>query len=201
MGILPGLKDLFFKQHVQHQKIRVHIDDCLAVHVLAEELTVLLNDFPKKEKPLILCIGTDRSTGDSLGPLTGWRLSSLLHGTGIEVWGTVDNPIHAQNLEQNLSAISSKSANRPVIAIDACLGQHNSVGTIILERQALKPGAGVCKVLPPVGDISISGVVNVGGFMELQVLQNTRLSTVLKMSQIIANSIFFAVRRTDMTTK
>lgn len=201
MGIVPVLKEFFLKQRAHHHKIRVHIDDCLAVHVLTEELTVMLSDFPKKENPLILCIGTDRSTGDSLGPLTGWRLSSLLHGTGIEIWGTVDNPVHAQNLEQILSAISMKSADRPVIAIDACLGQPNNVGTIILEQQPLKPGAGVCKVLPPVGDISISGVVNIGGFMELQVLQNTRLSTVLKMSQIIANSIYFAVGRTNLTIK
>lgn len=193
MGILPGLKDLFLRQRPQHQQIRIHIDDALAVHLLSGELAAYLNDFPKKDQPVILCIGTDRSTGDSLGPLTGWHLSTLLQGTGIEILGTVDHPVHAQNLEQNLAAISKTAPHNPVIAIDACLGQQNSVGTIILERQPLKPGAGVCKVLPPVGDISISGVVNIGGFMELQVLQNTRLSTVLKMSQIIANSIYAAL--------
>ena len=28
----------------------------------------------KKDKVLVLCIGTDRSTGDSLGPLIGYQL-------------------------------------------------------------------------------------------------------------------------------
>jgi len=197
VGILPGLLDIFSKQSIKENKLRVHLDDPLAVHKLSRQLSDFLSCSVKKEKPIILCIGTDRSTGDSLGPLTGWRLTSLLHDTGIEVFGTVDNPLHAQNLVQNLSAISEKTSRHPVIAVDACLGQHTNVGTVLLVQEALKPGSGVCKELPPVGDISISGIVNVGGFMELQVLQNTRLSLVLKMSQIIANSIYLAVNKNN----
>lgn len=196
LGILPGLKDILSRNRPQPNKLRVHIDDCMAVQKLSGHLAAILSSLPKQGIPIILCIGTDRSTGDSLGPLTGWRLSSLLHGTGVRVMGTVDNPVHAQNLEQNLSSISAASVNQPVIAIDACLGQQDNVGTILLEQQPLRPGAGVSKNLPPVGDISISGIVNIGGFMELQVLQNTRLSMVLKMSQIIANSIYCAVSDT-----
>ncbi|MFY9218842.1 MAG: DUF1256 domain-containing protein, partial [Tepidanaerobacteraceae bacterium] len=51
---------------------------------------------------------------------------------------------------------------------------------------SLKPGAGVNKKLPPVGNFHITGVVNVGGFMEYLVLQNTRLFTVMKMVDIIS---------------
>ena len=53
----------------------------------------------------------------------------------------------------------------------------------------VKPGAGVNKELPAVGDIHITGIVNVSGFMEYFVLQNTRLHLVMKMAKTIANGI------------
>ncbi|MGH2168427.1 DUF1256 domain-containing protein, partial [Enterococcus faecalis] len=48
---------------------------------------------------------------------------------------------------------------------------------------------GVKKDLPPVGDIHITGIVNISGFMEFTVLQNTRLNLVLKMAKLIAAGI------------
>ena len=54
----------------------------------------------------------------------------------------------------------------------------------------MKPGAGVNKDLPPVGDIHLTGIVNVGGFMEYFVLQNTRLSIVFHMADVIAECLY-----------
>ena len=45
------------------------------------------------------------------------------------------------------------------------------------------------KKLPAVGDLHIHGIVNLNGFMEFFVLQNTRLSLVMKMADVIAQSI------------
>ncbi len=39
--------------------------------ILSEELTKVIKD---NRDIVILCIGTDRSTGDSLGPLVGYKL-------------------------------------------------------------------------------------------------------------------------------
>lgn len=175
---------------------RVHIDDIYGIYNLTNKLASFLKMSKKKEAPHILCIGTDRSTGDSLGPLTGWRLRKLLYGKNILVFGTIDEPVHAQNLEAAIKSIEELGASHSIIAVDACLGHHQHVETILLEPKPLKPGAGVNKNLPEVGDISISGIVNVSGFMEYQILQSTRLSLVMKMSQIIANSIFLALQKT-----
>ena len=49
-----------------------------------------------------------------------------------------------------------------------------------------KPGAAMNKKLPAVGDLHIHGIVNLNGFMEFFVLQNTRLSLVMKMADVIA---------------
>lgn len=174
---------------------RVHMDNPLAVLKLSAQLEHYLNNIGKKKNPIICCIGTDRATGDSLGPLTGWHLQSLLQGLNIEVFGTVEYPVHAANLPATLEALAPKMNEHPLIAVDACLGQFSSIGTIVFQPGPLKPGSAVKKQLPEIGDIGITGIVNVCGFMELQILQNTRLHIVLKMSQIIANSIYLALRR------
>ena len=49
--------------------------------------------------------------------------------------------------------------------------------------------AAMNKKLPAVGDLHIHGIVNLNGFMEFFVLQNTRLSLVMKMADVIAQSI------------
>ncbi|CAH1197386.1 MULTISPECIES: spore protease YyaC [Paenibacillus] len=142
---------------------------------------------------VVVCIGTDRSTGDCLGPLVGSSLSKwdspLFH-----LYGTLDEPVHAMNLQDTLNKINAAHHNPYIIAVDACLGQSSSVGCIQVVNGPLKPGAGVNKELPPVGDIHLAGIVNVGGFMEYFVLQNTRLSLVMRMSEMIASSLYSAIR-------
>ena len=44
------------------------------------------------------------------------------------------------------------------------------------------------------GDIHITGIVNVSGYMEFFVLQNTRLNLVMKMAKKIAAGIIEADR-------
>jgi len=130
-----------------------------------------------------VCVGTDRSTGDALGPLVGSKLKAL----GYEnVVGTVEHPCHAVNLEECIADIP---ADALVIGIDAALGQASSIGKILFENAPLMPGAGVNKALPPIGTYRIVGIVNVGGFMEYFVLQNTRLHVVFKMVDEIVDMI------------
>lgn len=141
---------------------------------------------PSMERPLIsFCIGSDRSTGDSLGPLVGYMLQQKQPHNKY-VFGTLDNPVHATNLKDKLSYINGSYKNPIIIAIDACLGKIDSVGNVAYVTGPLRPGAAVNKDLPPVGDMAISGIVNVGGFMEYLVLQNTRLSLVMSMADKIA---------------
>ena len=80
-----------------------------------------------------------------------------------------------------------------VIAIDAGLGKQSSVGYIDVKKGPLKPGTGVNKKLPEVGDMHITGLVNVGGYMEYLVLQSTRLSIVFKMAEIISTALYMSI--------
>ncbi|MFD1902996.1 spore protease YyaC [Paenibacillus rhizoplanae] len=85
--------------------------------------------------------------------------------------------------------------------MDACLGQSTSVGCIQVVEGPLRPGAGVNKQLPPVGDIHLTGIVNVGGFMEYFVLQNTRLSLVMRLSDIISSSLYSALKQWNLHSR
>lgn len=146
---------------------------------------------------VILCIGSDRSTGDSLGPLIGYKLSRYCI-PGIVVYGTLSEPVHAMNLETVLEEIYDTYLDPFIIAIDASLGTKDHVGYITLGTGPLKPGLGVSKELPAAGDIHITGIVNFSGMLDTLLLQTTRLSTVMSLADIITRGILLGIR--NLTT-
>lgn len=152
------------------------------------------------EQIVILCIGTDRCTGDSFGPLVGYKLSAAVNDS-IIIYGTLDNPVHAKNLEEVIQNIYITFSRPLVVAIDACLGSNEHIGYVTIAEGPIKPGIGVNKELPEIGDISITGIVNFSGFMEFVVLQNTRLSLVMRMADLTADGIRGAVWRHNIRSK
>lgn len=147
----------------------------------------------KYDKLIVMCIGTDRSTGDALGPLVGYKLKPIVSEyKDIELLGTLNEPVHAKNLVDNIDYVNSSFENPFILAIDASLGSYNKIGYINIREGAIKPGLGVNKKLPKVGNISITGVVNISGIMEYAVLQNTRLNLVMNMADIISKSLNIA---------
>lgn len=136
----------------------------------------------------VVCIGTDRSTGDCLGPLVGTYLGKVATSQ-YRVFGTLQQPVHAMNLQDKLDELRQEDPTTFILAVDACLGQSSSVGAVQIQHGPVRPGAGVNKQLPPVGDMHITGIVNVGGFMEYFVLQNTRLHLVMSMAELIGEVI------------
>lgn len=189
---LPLKKDVnrvHFKDYPSRIKIVKSIDSYLPVY----------ND----SAIVVVCIGTDRSTGDALGPLVGTRLREK----GIknaDVFGTLENPVHAVNLEETMARINDIYPLPFIIGIDACLGNYNQIGMITVGKGPVLPGAGVNKKLNPVGHMHITGIVNVSGYMEYFVLQNTRLNLVMDMAKVIADSLHVALSnyaRKDFKTK
>ncbi|WP_163102549.1 spore protease YyaC [Peribacillus alkalitolerans] len=187
MNFNPGFLD-----NSRDKTSRIIFEEQDAVKRISEDLLSL---FPvsRIQNVVIVCIGTDRSTGDSLGPLVGTFLSEK--SPTFHVYGTLEDPIHAVNLEEKLAHIKMNHHNPFIIGVDACLGRLKNVGTVQIGEGPVKPGAGVNKELPPVGDAHITGIVNVSGFMEFFVLQNTRLNLVLKMARTIADGIHLANKR------
>lgn len=138
---------------------------------------------------IILCIGSDRSTGDSLGPLIGHQFRNYI-SPGLYLFGDLGQPVHAANLNYCLKTINKTFDNPFIIAIDASLGKEDHVGFMTLATGPLKPGLGVKKRLPEVGDVHITGIVNSSRDMEFSTLQTTRLSIIFQ----IADAIVLALR-------
>lgn len=176
---------------------RFNVHTPTIVFDFATKIQPLIQEAIKTKKELIfVCIGTDRSTGDALGPLTGTKLKKLCVPS--IVYGTLDEPVHATNIIEHIALINKIYKDPYIIAIDACLGQMDNVGYLSFGKGSVKPGAAVKKDLPPIGDAYITGIVNVSGFMEHLVLQSTRLNLVMKMADTIAKSISFALNKQRM---
>lgn len=189
MSLIPKFRS--FKKEPSDLDMRVHYKDqtCLTKVTKAVEQLIV----KQQSRPLVIvCIGTDRSTGDSLGPLVGSKLkqSSL---PSLSVYGTLEQPVHAVNLSETYERIKKTYDNPFIIGIDACLGRYTQVGMITVGDGPILPGAGVNKTLPPIGDAHITGIVNVSGYMEYFVLQNTRLHVVMSMADLISHSIIKAL--------
>ncbi|MFD0673872.1 spore protease YyaC [Cohnella sp. GCM10027633] len=171
---------------------RIAVTDPGATIRLATQLRDYMKRLPPGNRIAIVCVGTDRSTGDSLGPLVGSSLRKF-RSPDFDVYGTLEEPVHAMNLDVTLDRLYASTERPFVIAIDACLGMSGSVGSVIVAEGPLRPGSGVGKKLTPVGDIHLSGVVNLGGFMELVLLQSTRLYLVTRMADLISRSLHLAL--------
>ena len=152
-------------------------------HVLSEVLkNAMHND------TIIVCIGTDRAIGDALAPVVGTMLKS--RGFRYSVYGTLDRPIHALNIYESVNMVKQKHPNSTIIAIDACLGKKESIGNVAIRNTAIKPGKGVGKRLPEIGDYSIIGIV--GEINNTRDFNNIRLDFIINMAESICESLLLA---------
>lgn len=183
------------------RKCSFHYEDPRCLHHLENSIYTIMIDLNPgfKREMVYLCIGTDRATGDCLGPLVGTQLQCMT--PAINIFGTLENPSHAANLESVLTDISQKFKNPMIIAVDASLGNSERIGYINIKPGGLKPGTALKKILPEVGDFHISAIVNVGGFLEQMVLQNTRLYVVYKMADLVARGLYLAYLHYDSDKK
>lgn len=148
------------------------------------------SNMPDNADPIILCIGTDRATGDCLGPLVGDRLKH--YNSNFKVKGCLSEPVHALNLKQTINEIYSEYSEPFIIAVDASLGDYSMVGSVTVSNCPIYPGKGVNKKLPAIGDISITGIVNVSGGNS-HLLQSTRLHIVMQLADYIAQALKYSI--------
>ncbi|AAK81647.1 putative sporulation protein YyaC [Clostridium acetobutylicum] len=174
------------------KRIVFNVDDSNILYSFSNYLSSEIKSIAVNRDIVFLCIGTDRSTGDSLGPMVGYKLTKF-HKNNLIVFGTLQEPVHAKNLCNTMDIIKTKYENPFIIAIDACLGSTKTVGNIVIQNTPLSPGSAMNKSLPTVGDLSITGIVNVSGPFDFMVLQSTRLYSVLKLADIISRGIHISI--------
>lgn len=149
--------------------------------------SAIMNFNANKLAPILICIGSDLVLGDSLGPLVG----TLLKRRGVEmyVYGTLNYPITAKEIENVQKHLKQMHPNSILIAVDAAVGLKDDVGNIKVINKGLKPGTGVNKNLGEIGDLSIIGVVAGKSKENYDLFNLTRLGLVYKMAEKIADGI------------
>ena len=149
--------------------------------------------FDKNQNIVFLCIGSDRATGDCLGPIVGHIL--IKKNKNLPVFGTLTSPVHAQNLCETRDFIYNTIPDPYIIAIDASLGIRQHIGNVTTGYGPLSPGIGVNKKLPCVGDAFITGIVNASNSNSHITLQTTKLSTVVDLAEFIAYGILQVIEK------
>lgn len=136
----------------------VHFQDAGAARGLA---AAILEQYQAERRgdqqvPVFFLVGANSSTGDALGPFVGWFLKRKGF-TGIYK-GDLNDPVHATNLKEKLSEVwyqAMRLGKQPyIIAVDAAVGR---AGRVTVNRGPLKPGAGMGKSLPAVGNVHVMG--------------------------------------------
>lgn len=160
----------------------------------SEKLGCFLAKYLNKNT-IIVCIGTDKCIGDSIGPLVGNFLSK--ENFPLPVIGTLDHPVHAVNLDETLEYIYNEYPKHFIIAVDACISHDDSIGDIRIKTGPVHPGKGVGKKLPTIGDISIIASVDTIDSSSMFSMRNIRLSLIMKLSEIIKNAFIYGASLKD----
>lgn len=143
---------------------------------------------------ICLCIGTDRATGDSFGPLVGDKLNCLFKDNEcIRVIGTLNETVNSNNISEVLQRLEDTYENPFIIAIDSAISNYRTPGDIVVSSESVSLAAGMNRRVEDIGDMSIKGVVaqrSNNPRCNLNLLQNTRLSLVMNMANIVASGMY-----------
>lgn len=143
--------------------------------------------------PVILCIGSDKVTGDALGPMVGHLLTRRFNVPAY-VYGTLEHPVTANNLSVANRFIKTYHPDAKVLAIDAALSDTREIGLIYFRNKGVQAGKALGKTLPCSGDYSITAVVNTGSDSAASKLFSTSLHTVIRLAESIAEALFESIK-------
>lgn len=152
----------------------------------------VLNEFKKsgKKNIILVAIGTDKVVFDCLSALTHTRLKEDGNIKNIKLYGDMDNPIHALNLDRIIPKIIEENEDAFVIGFDSALSSGDSkFGDVLFRHKPIKPGAGVGKDLLKVGDYSIIGITGYDYEQFESLCKKTKLGDVWNISSKIIKEI------------
>ena len=112
----------------------------------------------RSDIPVVLCIGSDKVTGDILGPEAGRRLIEE-YGIRAYVYGVTGRSVNGANIDKYDGFIREMHADSPIIAVDACLGAKAEIGNIKISGKGIGAGLAVRKSEKRYGDIGVVGIV------------------------------------------
>lgn len=141
---------------------------------------------------MVLCIGTEKVIGDSLGPMTGEKLSQMNLPRPILVKGSLKHPIHYLNFQDEWEKINRKYAPLFTLVVDSSLYREPYIGKTILTKGKTTLGDTIHKKKYCVGNCTLKGVVGQdfkNPIQNMQVLEHVSQQLIQEMSNQIVQMI------------
>ena len=130
---------------------------------------------------IILCIGTGKIVGDSIGPLIGKNIK-FLENKYIKIYGDLDNTINFRNAKEIITEIYEQFEKPYIITIDAALGSKDNIGQIILNKGYIKIGKALEKNICFYSNINIKCVVGLN--------TNSKVSNMLELKNVEEKKVY-----------
>lgn len=146
--------------------------------------------------PVIICVGTDLTIGDSLGPIVGTMISDKFSQTYI--YGKLGSPVTAKDIKPLKDFILKVHKNAKTLVIDAAIGNTGDVGYLKMSSAPIRPGLGANKLLPEIGNVNLIGIVAEKSAANYSFLNLTRLSPIYKMAQAISDGVVGYLEKTKL---
>ena len=117
----------------------------------------------KKIDYTFVCIGTNRIISDSFGPRVGKKLKQVFYkNENINVYGTMENPIHLKNVEYFLKKMENKNQ---IILIDSAIGRKQDIGNTYVNRGGMEIGKAFNHSIYIPANINIKTVIGAKEYM------------------------------------
>lgn len=146
------------------------------------------------ERIVVVGVGSNLISGDSLGPFVGTLLHGMYPGH-LTTLGNLESPLDAVNLEYYLSSITFPDKSF-IIAVDSGVGNEQIQQNIVIRKGPLHPGTGIGNHLPPVGDCHIMGIVLGSSPILQSAIPYTNIHMIYRMATNIAKGISLTIRQT-----
>ncbi|MDR1939802.1 MAG: spore protease YyaC [Clostridiales bacterium] len=141
------------------------------------------------ELPVIMCIGSDRVSGDLLGPAVG-KILVEEYNLRAYVYGVTGRNINGENIDEYDGFIKKIHGGSVVVAVDACLGPEREIGQIKVSRCGVGAGFAVRKPGKRYGDVGVVGIVAKNSSDNVMQLLSAEYSLVEKLSRKVAEYVF-----------
>jgi putative sporulation protein YyaC len=171
-------------------------DDLISVDRMLKKETDNLRekDIPQKKDnlqrenialPVVMCIGSERVSGDLLGPAVGRRLVED-YNLRAYVYGVTGRNINGANIDFYDRFIREVHKDSKVVAVDACLGARREIGKIKVGNCGVGAGHAVRKSGKRYGDVGVVGIVAENAEDNVMQLISVEVATVEELSGRIA---------------
>lgn len=141
---------------------------------------------------VILCIGTNKLIGDSIGPVVGQKLKEEKMKEKVCIYGDLKKSINFKNAKTVLEKIF-KSYEKPfIITIDSALGIQTMINKIVVNKGIIRIGKSLGRSICYPSHITIKGVVgeNKNTYEDnIKILNEVKPELISDLSDIMVDGI------------